>query len=178
MNSKAILEFFKAMKKIIIMIGVLILLAIIVFVGVRIKKLEERERLEAFYDSEVENLMEDFKATYPDLSFEITHKLLIDDNGDVMWCVYYIDGDDTLEDFFRKKEKYFYNGFSSLASQGMIEHIIIYINGEEWTECRDWYKELEDAKRNITRTCRVETCYNDREGSSDYCQFHKWLEKD
>ncbi|MBQ8850705.1 MAG: hypothetical protein IJ011_10545 [Clostridia bacterium] len=158
-------------RQLFIVVGV-ILLAIAVIIGgiVISKKIDEeleQERREAEYKAKIEPLMEDFKSYYSDLSFEIEYRVL--DYGGHLRVVYYIDGDKSIEDYFLARKKDFYKGFSPLVKYGTVEHIIIYINGEEFTEIDDWFEE----KERYLSLCRDGNCPLTREYGSDYCEFHQ-----
>lgn len=185
MDNKTILEFFKNKKKVII-IGVVVLIAILILcIAVpKIQKKQQRKELEDKYHAKIEKCIASCKEStaqdienrygekYSDLSFDIRYSLIVSDSGEIS-LIYYIDGDEILETYSSRCQKWACNGFWDLFYEvGSDIQGKIYINDTLHVNFDSLTEEAEEAQEARRNTCNYYDCYERITRSSGYCSFH------
>ena len=135
MNTKTFGDFLKAKKKIIMIVGALILLFLLIIVFSAVHKQMEKKRLAEIRNAQIEELIENFKREItPDISYEMSYRTF--EYSDTVVC-YYIDVDEKVEENLKKTflEVIYDYGWGALTEPlvhyGVSEDISIRVNNEE-----------------------------------------------
>ena len=135
MKKNEFVIFLKAKKKIISIVGVLILLILLISVFSAVHKQMEKERLAEIRNAQIEELIEKFKREItPDISYKMTYRTF--EYSDTTVC-YYIDVYKKVEERLKKTFLEVINDYGwgtlmkPLVHYGVSEDVSIRVNNEE-----------------------------------------------